>query len=381
MWVEALVNTMNIAFRMLAAAVLLVGCASAHPGPAGERPNPPFAATVDAAYQGADGATEGGVRMYRTIGAAIDAAPQGSVGVHVIFVRNGRYYEKLSVDKPGIALVGQSREGTVLTFDAAAGHPRPDGGGTWGTRGSFTLRITAPGFRLDNMTVENGFDFPANAAMAEDDPARVQNAQAVALLLQQGSDQAVFTNCTLSGYQDTVFADAGRSYFHRCTILGHVDFIFGAGQSVFDDSDIVSRDRGSRTNNGYIAAPSTLRSQPYGFLFIDSRLRKEHPGLAPGSVTLGRPWRPSGNPQSVGSAVYINVYMDDHIGALGWDQMGGFEPAEARLFEHGSTGPGAVASPSRRVLTDAEAAYYTAAQVLRGWEPGVTRGPDGPTRF
>jgi len=375
------VNTMYGAFRMLAAAVLLVGCASTPSGSGAETPGPQFAATVDAAYQGVDGDAVGGVRLYRTIGAALDAAPQGSGGRHVIFVRTGRYYEKLSVDKPGITLVGESREGTVLTFDAAAGHSRPDGGGAWGTRGSFTLRITAPGFRLDNMTVENGFDFPANAAKAEDDPARVQNTQAVALLLQQGSDQAVFTNCTLSGYQDTVFADAGRSYFHRCTILGHVDFIFGAGQAVFDDSDIVSRDRGSSTNNGYIAAPSTLRSQPYGFLFINSRLLKEHPALAPGSVTLGRPWRPSGNPHAVGSAVYINVHMDDHIGALGWDQMGGFEPAEARLFEHGSTGPGAVASPSRRVLTDGEAAYYTVVQVLRGWDPGVTRGPEDVTRF
>ena len=56
---------------------------------------------------------------------------------------------------------------------------------------------------------------------------------------------------------------------------GHVDFIFGAGQAVFDDCDIVSRDRGSKTNNGYIAAPSTKGDQPFGFLFVGSRLKKE----------------------------------------------------------------------------------------------------------
>jgi pectinesterase len=358
----------RIAICWLASVILLVaGCASAPavPGAPGVR----FAAIVDAGYTGTDGAAAEGVRTYRTIGAALAAAPDSSAAPHVIFIRDGRYHEKLSVDKPNIAFIGESRDGTVLTFDAAAGHPRPDGQGTWGTRGSFTLRITAPGFRLDNMTVENGFDFPTEAARSPDDPARVSGLQAVALLLQTGSDRAVFTNCRLSGYQDTLFADAGRSYFHRCTILGHIDFIFGAGQAVFDDSDIVSRDRGSATNNGYIAAPSTLKSQPYGFLFINSRLLKEHPGLAPGSVTLGRPWRPSGNPQSAGSAVYVNVHMDDHIAPRGWDPMAGFQPEEARLFEYGSTGPGAVANPARRVLTEAEAAYYTVTQVLRGWDP------------
>jgi pectinesterase len=327
------------------------------------------AAVVDASYTGADGAPVRGVPTYATIGAALAAAPSQGERPHRIYIRNGRYYEKLSVDKPNIHLLGESRDGTVLTYDAAAGHPRPDGAGTWGTRGSFTLRIAAPRFRLENLTVENGFDYPAEAAKPEDDPTRIRALQAVALLTEQGSDQAVFANCRLSGHQDTLFADSGRAYFHRCVILGHVDFIFGAGQAVFEESDIISRDRGRGTNNGYIAAPSTLKSQPYGFLFVNSRLLKEHPQLAPGSVALGRPWRPSGNPQAAGSAVYIDVYMDDHIGASGWDQMGGFPPEEARLFEYGSTGPGAIESPTRRVLTEAEAEYYTVTQVLRGWDP------------
>ena len=61
----------------------------------------------------------------------------------------------------------------------------------------------------------------------------------------------------ITGYQDTLFPNAGRSYFYKCEVWGHVDFIFGAGQAVFDDCDIVSRDRGSKTNNGYVTAPST----------------------------------------------------------------------------------------------------------------------------
>ncbi|HEX2189560.1 MAG TPA: pectinesterase family protein, partial [Longimicrobiaceae bacterium] len=329
----------------------------------------PPAAVVDARHRGPDGARVDGVPTFRTLGAALEAAPANAAAPHVIHLRDGRYREKLSVTKPNVWLVGESRDGTVLTWDAAAGHPRPDGSGPYTTRGSYTLRVAAPGFRLRSMTVENGFDHPANAARAADDPARVEGAQAVALLLETGSDRAALTDCRLVGWQDTLFADAGRAYFGGCEILGHVDFIFGAAQAVFEDCDIVSRDRGDPANNGYVAAPSTRRSHPYGFLFVRSRLRREHPGLAPGSVALGRPWRPGGNRRAVGSAVFVDVWMDDHVSARGWEPMGGYPPEEARLFEHGSTGPGAVASPSRRVLTDAEAAYYTPAQVLRGWDP------------
>lgn len=337
-----------------------------------------FAAIVDASYAGADGARVAGTPTYRTIGAALARAPEAGTAPYRVLVRKGRYYEKLSVDRPNVALIGESRQGTVLTYDAAAGHPAP-GGGTWGTRGSFTLRVTAPGFRLETMTVENGFDYPANAAKRDDDPTRVRGEQAVAVLLQTGSDRAVFRDCDITGYQDTLFADAGRAYFAGCTISGHVDFIFGGGQVVFDDVDVVSRDRGDPSNNGYIAAPSTRLWHPYGFLFLNCRLRKESAAMAPHSVALGRPWHPSGNPQAVGSAVFVNCRMDDHIKREGWDGMGSttpagervwFTPESARFFEYANHGPGAVAWPTRRFLTDAEAGYYTPRQVLAGWDPG-----------
>ena len=160
--------------------------------------------------------------------------------------------------------------------------------------------------------------------------------------------------------------------------MGHVQFIFGARTAVFEDCDIISRDRGSRTHNGYITAASTPASQPYGFLFVRSRLLKETPAMAPNSVALGRPWHPSADPNVDNSVVYVDCYMDDHISARGWERMSStdpaghviwFEPEHARFFEYRSTGPGAIASPSRRVLTDGEAHYYTVERVLAGWNP------------
>ena len=336
-------------------------------------------AVVDARHRGPDGAVVDGTPTYRTIGAAVAAMELPVVAdafdVYVVAVRNGRYREKLSIDKPNVHLVGESREGTVLTWDVAAGHLSP-GGWPYGTRGSWTLRVAAPGFRLERMTVENAFDFMANENKPEGE--RVIGTQAVAVMLDSGSDRAVFRDCRLAGHQDTLFPNAGRAYFHRCEILGSVDFIFGAGRAVFEDCDIVSRDRRSATNNGYVTAPSTPLSQPYGFLFLGGRLRKETPGMAPNSVTLGRPWHPSGRPDAVGSAVFINVWMDDHVGATGWSPMNSTDaagnrvenqPGDARFWEFGSTGPGAVASPSRRVLAPQQAVEFTIPRVLDGWDP------------
>ncbi len=102
--------------------------------------------------------------------------------------------------------------------------------------------------------------------------------QAVALMTDLGSDRATFVNVKITGYQDTLFPNSGRSYFHKCEVWGHVDFIFGAGQAVFDDCDIVSRDRGSKTNNGYVTAPSTKGDQPYGFLFVRQPLEEGDAG-------------------------------------------------------------------------------------------------------
>src|SRR5207237_7390126 len=115
---------------------------------------------------------------FPTIGAALAALPATPQRA-VVFVHDGRYHEKLSIDRPRVTLLGESRDGTVLTYDAAAGMPAPNGG-AYGTRGSYTLRIVAPDFRAENLTIENAFDYPANAAKPDTDRTKVRDAQAVA---------------------------------------------------------------------------------------------------------------------------------------------------------------------------------------------------------
>ncbi|HYN82859.1 MAG TPA: pectinesterase family protein [Gemmatimonadaceae bacterium] len=340
-----------------------------------------YSAVVDWRHTGRDGDSIAGTPHYRSLGTALSGLTANGGVRTVIFIRKGRYQEKLTVDRPCITLLGESRDSTVITYDAAADTPSP-GGGRYGTRGSFTLRIVAPDFRAENVTIENAFDYAANAAKPDSDSTKFRNPQAVALMTDLGSDRATFVNVQILGHQDTMFANSGRHYFHRCYIAGHVDFIFGAGQAVFEDCDIVSLDRESKTNNGYITAASTSSAQPFGFLFLRSRLRKERPAMAAGSVTLGRPWHPFADRDAVGAVAFIDTWMDDHIGARGWDRMSAIDstgarrwygPESARFFEHGSRGPGAVRSASRRNLARAELARYSPANILRGWMPTIDR--------
>jgi pectinesterase len=327
---------------------------------------------------------ENGVKVYQRVTDALNDAPNHSIAPYIIFIKPGRYYEKLTIDKPFITLIGQDRAKTILTFDTASDTKKLDGT-TFGTFESASVSVLAPDVRIENLTIENGFDYPANAAKTADYPTRFANPQAVALKTDQHSDRAIFKNLTLLGYQDTLYVNAGRSYLRQCSIAGHIDFIFGAGRAVFDDCDIVSRDLGSSTDNGYITAASTLIDNPHGFLFVQCRLKKESPSLADNTVALGRPWHPttlwadgtrSANPNAIGCVVFRNCWMDSHILAKGWERMHGwdkdhnqiwFYPQDARFYEYDNHGPGAIQHPARRVLTESDAQQYTIENHMDHW--------------
>src|SRR5690606_26982978 len=98
--------------------------------------------------------------------------------------------------------------------------------------------------------------------------------------------------------------------------------------------DIISRVRGREfTPNsvqGHITAPSTSIKQAWGLVFINSRLLRED-GVPDNSVSLGRPWHPTktftdgryADPEAIGSAIYINTWMDRHVREEGWASMAG----------------------------------------------------------
>jgi pectinesterase len=306
-----------------------------------------------------------------SLAAALADAPADGRTYRILLGR-GRWDEKLTVSRPNVELVGEDRRATILTSAIASGHAKP-GGGTWGTFGSSTLTIEAPAFTARNLTIENGFDYVANLRSRA-----VKDAQAVALALGNAADRTLIDRVDLVGHQDTFYLRSGRALVRDCLIMGNVDFIFGGAAALFEGCEIRSRLRPGEALQGYVAAPSTHRSQRFGLVFDRCRLTRER-GVADASVWLGRPWRAGGNLELRGAATFLRCWMDAHIHPEGWTRMGyrgpgGYqmylEAGDARFAEYASTGPGARRAPSRPLLTAAEARAYTRAAMFGDWRPG-----------
>jgi len=327
---------------------------------------------------------DAGIPVHASLVAAIAAAPATGTRPWRIRVARGRWHEKVVVDKPFVRLVGDDRAASILSFDAAAGHQRPDGK-VWGTAGCASLIVRAPDFAASNLTIENSFDYVGEITRATPTlpPIGGNGAQGVALMLDAGADRSRLEHVDIRGHQDTLYVDAGRSRFRACTITGSVDFIFGAGQCLIENCEIVSRYRPGKERQGYVVAPSTAREEEFGIVLRNCRLGREREVPA-ASVALGRPWRHArafadghyGDPDISSQAAFIDCWMDEHIDALGWEAMGYpardgkrvfYDPKDARLFEYASRGPGARTSVTRRVLTEAEANKYSADNILKGW--------------
>ena len=283
---------------------------------------------------------------FKTVQQAINAVPDSSKDITVIYIKNGIYKEKLRLPatKLNVSIVGEDRDKTILTYDDY--HARKDSTGKEiGTSGSASFYIYGSGFSAENITFENS--------------AGVAAGQAVALWV--AGDRSYFKNCRLLGFQDTLytFGPGSRQFYDDCYIEGTVDFIFGAATAWFQNCEIYCKQGG-----GFITAASTPQNVKYGYVFKNCRIKGNAPNQ---SFYLGRPWRPYAR------VAYLNCELGTQIIPGGWDfwrneankstayyaeynnKGAGFKPAERVLWSH--------------QLTDDEAAQYTIDNVLSDWNP------------
>jgi pectinesterase len=286
----------------------------------------------------ADGSGE-----YRTIQEAVMAVRDFMQVPATIFIKNGTYREKLLIpsQKTNIALLGESKEGVVITYGDYSGDADKHT-----TYTSATVRVQGNDFTAENITFEN---------------AAGRVGQAVALHVE--GDRATFRNCRLLGNQDTLFLaiENSRQYYQNCYIEGTTDFIFGSSTAVFEGCTIFSK------TNSYITAASTWPRQPFGLVFLNCKLTAAPEAT---KVYLGRPWRPNAR------TVYLHTEMGAHIRPEGWENWGKVSnEATAYYAEYGSTGPGATTAGRvkwSRQLTAKEAKQYTLKTIFAGpvgWEP------------
>ncbi len=296
---------------------------------------------------------------YLTVQEAINAAPAGGTAAFTIFIKDGRYKEKITIpsNKTFIQLIGESVANTILTYDDYAGK-YTSCSATLGTQNSASFSVNANDFSAVNITFENSYG---------------DGSQAVTVLVN--ADRAVFKNCRFLGNQDTVYLKGGgtpKCYFKSCYIDGNIDFIFGSAVALFDSCIVYAKTR-TATATSYITAPNTPTGQPYGFVFRDARL-PNNTGVT--SYYLSRPWPSPSEALTAQKTVFLNSLLSSHIHPAGWSVWNAnsitaniyYGEYQSKYFN------GSLLDVSTRVpwsfqLTQPEADSYTTANIFGAWNP------------
>ena len=327
--------------------------------------NPKYDIVVDAAYTGEDGAAVDGIPTYKTVQAAVNAVPSDNAEEKVIFIKNGEYNERVEVKSPYVSLMGEDSEKTHLFYAVCVAQGNADS--MW-NRNAMYVDTAATGFKAENLTVENSYAYTNGSD---------QQADALCIV----ADQTSCVNVRLVGYQDTLLTDSRvkdetgnyavtRQYFNKCYITGNVDFIYGAGTSVFEDCDIVARYTEYKADGCYTAG-RTYASTPYGYVFNNCRFLAED-GVEDGAYRMARPWC------AADSTTFINCYLGRAISLqTSYGDMSGNLAENARFAEYGSYGPGYTVNNKRPYLTSNQAATFATKTVLAGFNYSGEAYEDG----
>lgn len=198
-----------------------------------------------------------------------------------------------------------------------------------------------------------------------------QKHQAVALRV--GADKSVIYQCSIQGYQDTLYAHSNRQFHRDNDISGTVDFIFGNAAAVIQNCYIQPVKPSGGQRNSITAQGRLDPNQNTGFS-IHNRKVVGSSNLDGTPTYLGRPWH------KYSRTVFMLSYLDSSINSAGWEPWSGsFALSTLYYGEYGNTGPGS--SISGRVrwpgvhssLSSSEAAKFTVAEFIFGdsWLPGT----------
>ncbi|KAL0299677.1 UNVERIFIED_CONTAM: putative pectinesterase/pectinesterase inhibitor 34 [Sesamum radiatum] len=293
----------------------------------------------------------------KTITEAIKKAPDYSNRRFIIYVRAGKYEEKIlkvGRKKTNLMFIGDGKGKTVIS----GGKSVQDNMTTFHTA---SFAATGAGFIARDMTFENW--------------AGPSKHQAVALRI--GADHAVIYRCNIIGYQDTLYTHSQRQFYRECDIYGTVDFIFGNAAVVFQNCSIHARKPLPFQKNTITAQNRKDPNQNTGISIHACRIVAESDLEANKTAYptyLGRPWK------LYSRTVYMLSYIGDHIHPRGWLEWNTTFALDTLYYgEYMNYGPGGaigqrVKWPGYRVITSTdEASKFTVAQFIYGssWLPST----------
>ncbi|XP_057517770.1 pectinesterase [Amaranthus tricolor] len=290
--------------------------------------------------------------QFKSIAAAVNAHPgKGLVGRYVIYVKAGIYKEEVIIGKQqnNIFMYGDGPLKTIVMGDKSF---------TKGVQTSKTAPVQVEGFGF--FCKDMGFQNTAGP----------QGHQAVALRVN--GLQAVFQNCFFDAYQDTLYAQGGSQFFRDCQISGTVDFIFGNGATLIQNSKLVVRQGNPGQQNLVTAQGGLAANEATGLVIQGCEIlsgKELFPNRLKVMTYLGRPWK------VYAKTVFMETVMGDLIQPVGYYQWASPEGKNNHLTafygEYSNRGPGSnfnlrVKWPHVKLLSKPEAQRYSGAQFLAG---------------
>ncbi|XP_059446789.1 probable pectinesterase 29 [Corylus avellana] len=287
---------------------------------------------------------QSGHANFSTVQSAVNAVPSNNKYWICIRVKAGTYREKVIIpyDKQYIILKGEGMRKTWIEWDDHDNVAQ-----------SPTFTSQADNFVAKSISFRNTYNNPEN-----------KNPRAPAPAAMISGDKSAFYRCGFYGLQDTLWDVQGRHYYNKCTVQGAIDFIFGAGQSMFENCSIAYFGEAIEPGLlGYITAQGRLG--PYdsnGFVFKGCSVHGS------GSTYLGRPWR------AYSRVIFYNSNFSHVVNPTGWDAWSYIGSEQQLTYaEHDCFGSGA-ANASQRVgwskkLSQADLNQFTSITYIdnEGW--------------
>ncbi|QHN77069.1 Pectinesterase [Arachis hypogaea] len=297
-----------------------------------------------------------GSGQFKTVLEAINSYPKNFTGRYIIYVKAGVYDEYITVDKKfkNLFIYGDGNTKTIIT------------GRKNFHEGTKTMRTATFSSNAD--------DFLAKS-IAFENTAGAEGHQAVALRVQ--GDRSAFFDCAMRGYQDTLYAHAHRQFYRNCEISGTIDFIFGYGTTLIQNSRIIVRKPMSNQQNIVVADGTDQKNMPTGIVLQNCEIMADA-ALYPDRLTvrtfLARPWK------AFSRAVFIENTIGDLIqpqGYIPWNPPTEANTDNCYFAEFGNTGAGANAGArakfAKGLINKNTAAKYLAEPWIQAstWVPAT----------
>ncbi|MCL7022414.1 hypothetical protein MKW94_021234 [Papaver nudicaule] len=263
-----------------------------------------------------------GQAEFTTVQAAVDSIPPNNTDWIAIHLNPGLYREQVNIPqgKSCILLLGDDKDRNSIEWGNFVNSDNQ----TAPTYDSATFTSWAENFVARRITFKNTYSL-------EDPSLAVHRAVAATIF----GDKSSFEDCGFIGVQDTLADALGRHYFYNCYIEGAYDFIWGNGQSIYDECEILVREHPTRNGNtAYITAQGrATQDQTTGFVFKNGRLN----GAGNARAYLGRAW------YDYSTVIYYNMIFSSNglleIVPPRWHDWG--KPTAGIVYAEGkNTGPG-----------------------------------------